>query len=105
MRGPAGQHPRPDSAGRLHVGPVRTSPVRVGLLAPLDVVVVVAVVNYLALVVEAQQRHPGERQFLAPLGPTAPPFDCRSVTGDDRLAEPALDVLLGRKVLAEVAVD
>ena len=65
------------------------SPVRVGWLALLDVAVVVAVLDYLALVIEAQHRHSQEREFLALLGLAAPPFDRGSVAGDDRLAEPA----------------
>src|SRR5439155_8083048 len=71
----------------------------------LDLVVIVAVVNYLALVVEAQHRHSREREFPALLGPAAPPFDRGPVTRDDRLAEPALDILLGRKVLTEIPAD
>jgi hypothetical protein len=66
-------------------------------------VVVVAMVDHLAVVVEAQHGHPGEGEFLPLLAPAAPPFDRGAVGRDDRLAEPALDVLLGRKVLAEVA--
>src|SRR5262245_10797246 len=79
------------------------SPARVGWLAPLDVVVVVAVLDDLALVVEVQHRHSRVGEFLALFGPAGPPFDRGPATGDDRLAEPALDVLLGRELLAEIA--
>src|SRR6266581_1051571 len=60
-------------------------------------------VDHFALVVEAQHGHPGEGQFLPLLPPAAPPFDCCAVARNDRLAEPALDVLLGPKVLAQIA--
>src|SRR5438445_3416410 len=79
------------------------SPAFVWCLAPLDVVVVVTMVDHFALVVEAQHGHPGEGQFLPLLPPAAPPFDCCAVARNDRLAEPALDVLLGPKVLAQIA--
>jgi hypothetical protein len=69
------------------------------------VVVVVAVLDHLALVVKVQHRHFGVGEFLALLGPAGPPFDRGPAAGDDRLAEPALDVLLGRELLAEVAAD
>jgi len=50
-----------------------------------------------------QHGHPGEGKFLPLLPPAAPPFDRGAVARGDRLAEPALDVLLGRKVLAKIA--
>jgi hypothetical protein len=81
------------------------SPACVGWLASLDVVVVVAVLDHLPLVVEAQHRHAREGEFLALLGSAAPPLDCGPVIADDRLAEPAFDILLGREVLVEVAAD
>ena len=87
--------PRSFRASSDHADVLLTaSPARVGWLTPFDVVVVVAVVNDLALAVEAQHRHSREGQFLAVLGPAAPPFDRGPVTGDDRLAELALDVFL-----------
>ena len=51
------------------------SPAWVGRIAPLDVVVVVAVLDHLALVVEAQHRHSRVAEVLALLGPAGPPFD------------------------------
>ena len=59
--------------GRRRAG--RRLPACVRCLAPLDVVVVVAMVGHLAVVVEAQHRHAGEGEFLALLPPAAPPFD------------------------------
>src|SRR5260370_28384443 len=81
------------------------SPAWVGRIAPLDVVVVVAVLDHLALVVEAQHRRSRVAEFLALLGPVGPPFDRSPVAGDDGLAKPALDILLGQELLAEVAAD
>jgi hypothetical protein len=67
------------------------------------VVVVVAVLDHLALLVEVQHRHSRVGEFLALLGPVGPPFDRGPAARDDRLAEPALDVLLDRELLAEIA--
>src|SRR5215475_3043596 len=81
------------------------SPVLIGWLAPHDGMVVVAVLDHLAPLIEAQHRHPRGPQVLALPGPADPPFDCGPVARDDRLADPALPVLPGRDLLAEVAAD
>jgi hypothetical protein len=80
-----------------------TSPRR--QLAPLDVVVVVAMLDDLALAVEVQHRHTRVGEFLALLGPAGPPLDRSPLTRHDRLPKPALDILLGRKLLAQIAAD
>jgi hypothetical protein len=69
------------------------------------VVVVVAVLDHLALVVEMQHRHSRVAEFLALLGPAGPPFHRGPLTRHDRLPKPALDILLGRELLAEIAPD
>ena len=89
----------------LEASVARRSRVRVGRLGLLDVVVIVAALNYLALVVEAQHRHSRERKCLVSLGPAALPFNGGPFARDDRLAEPALDILLGREILVEMAAD
>ena len=68
-------------------------------------VVVVAVLDHLALLVEAQHGHSRVRELLPVLCPAGPPFDRGAMAGDDRLAEPALDILLGRELLVEIAAD
>jgi hypothetical protein len=80
-------------------------PLRVGWLAALDVVVVVAVLDHLAFLVEPQHGCSRERELLSTLCPTGPPLDRGSVARRDRLSEPALNVLLRRKLLTEVAAD
>src|SRR5215469_6195841 len=80
-------------------------PARVGWVASLDVVVVVAVLDDLALAVEVQDRHTRVGEFLASLGPAGPPLDRSPFSRHDRLPKPALDILLGRELLAEIAAD
>jgi hypothetical protein len=82
-------------------------PLCVRRLAPLDLVVVVAVVDNLALLVEAQHGHSRERELLPVLRPAGPPFDRGSVVvaRRDWLCEPALDVLLCRELLTEITAD
>jgi hypothetical protein len=58
-----------------------------------------------AVGVEAQDRRARERETLALLDPCAPPLDGGAVAVDERLSEPALEVLLDREVFAEVASD
>ena len=81
------------------------SPIGVGSLASLDVVVIVAVLDHLAVVVEAQHTHARIGEFLAFLGPAGPPFDCGPAARDDRRAEPALDILLDPEVVGEITAD
>ena len=81
------------------------SPVGIGALALPDVVVIVAVLCYLALVVEAQHAHSRAGEFLALLGLAGPPFDRRPGARDDRRPEPALDILLNREVVGEIRAD
>jgi hypothetical protein len=63
------------------------------------VVVVIAVLDHLAPVIEVQHRHSRVCELLTLLGPAGPPFDRDPAVRDDRLAEPALDVLLGLELL------
>jgi hypothetical protein len=59
---------------------------------------VVALIDYEAAVVEAKQRDAGKRFFLPARAADRPPLDDRTVSGDDRLAEAALDrVLVGER--------
>ena len=53
-----------------HVGR-SVSPASVGCFASLDVADIIAVVGYLALIVEAQERHSRKHQILASLGQLA----------------------------------
>ncbi len=57
-------------------------------------VVVVAVLDHLALLVEAQHGHSRKRQLLPFLLPAGPPFDRGSVARREWLPEPALNVPL-----------
>jgi hypothetical protein len=59
----------------------------------------------LALVVEIQHRDSGVGELLALLGTASPPFNRGPVARDDRLAEPALDILLNWELLAQIAAD
>jgi hypothetical protein len=79
------------------------SPAWVRWLMPFDVVVVVAVLDHLALAVEAQHCHSRVAEFLALLGPAGPPFDRGPAARDNWLAKPALDVFLGRELLGQIA--
>ena len=74
-----------------------------GSIRPSGLVPVVAVVDDLAVAVEAQHRRARERDRLAFLDPARPPFHGRPVAGDDRLAEAARDVGLLREHPPEIA--
>lgn len=80
------------------------SPIGVRTLAPLDVVVIIAVLDHLALAVEAQHAHSRVGEFLPLLGPAGPPFGRGPAARDDRRAEPALDIGLGQEIVGEIAV-